>query len=60
AFWKNAPGWKNRLIAFAALAAWLFLMQGFGWLIVYPLTLLTIGAVMDWRGRRQSACAECA
>jgi amino acid transporter len=54
AFWKNAPGWKNRLIAFAALAAWLFLMQGFGWLIVYPLTLLAIGAVMTRIADRRS------
>jgi APA family basic amino acid/polyamine antiporter/amino acid efflux transporter len=49
AFIRLSSGWKNRLIACAAIAAWLFLMQGFGWLVAYPLALLGLGALRDWR-----------
>ena len=50
AFFKNSGGAMNRAVGVLAVAGWMFLMHGFGWLIIYPLSLLAIGAAMErWR-----------
>ena len=49
AFFKTASGILNRTIGIAAIIGWGFLMHGFGWMILYPITLLLIGAVLEYR-----------
>lgn len=43
AFFKLSSGFLHRFIGVVALVGWSFLMQGFGWMIIYPLILLSIG-----------------
>jgi amino acid transporter len=47
AFFRISSGFTNRIIGVFAFSGWLFLMHGFGWMIVYPLGLLMIGVVID-------------
>lgn len=49
AFIRGSIGVWNRLIAVLALASWLFLMQGFGWMILYPIALMLLGSSIGAR-----------
>ena len=46
AFYKLTKGLFARCVALLALIGWLFLMHGFGWLIVYPAALFLIGVFL--------------
>lgn len=43
AFFKHSTGIFSRFIAIIASVTWVFLMQGFGLLILYPLSLMLLG-----------------
>jgi APA family basic amino acid/polyamine antiporter/amino acid efflux transporter len=44
AFVRKSKGVLNRVIALVAMIVWVFLMQGFGWMILYPLILMILGS----------------
>lgn len=46
AFMKLSTGWVNRFIGVLSFSCWIFLMHGFGWMIIYPLALLLLGTIM--------------
>jgi APA family basic amino acid/polyamine antiporter/amino acid efflux transporter len=49
AFLRSSKGIINKLIGLLAGASWIFLMQGFGWMILYPIFLLLLGIAIDMR-----------
>ncbi|KVE23890.1 hypothetical protein WS67_22045 [Burkholderia singularis] len=54
AFLKNTRSAGSKIVALVAVASWIFLMQGFGLMIVYPLTLFVLGSLLS-RGAGQAA-----
>lgn len=46
AFMKEAPFWWQKIIGVIAGISWIFLMQGFGWLVFYPLCLMFVGTLL--------------
>ncbi|THF56233.1 APC family permease [Pseudothauera rhizosphaerae] len=58
AFMKLSSGFINRAIGLLAISCWSFLMHGFGWMIVYPFSLLLIGTVMDLRSQKQTGLTQ--
>lgn len=55
AFVRGSTGILNRLIALLAGTSWIFLMQGFGWLILYPIALMLIGSSIGARSASSKA-----
>lgn len=49
AFVKLTSGFFPRVIALTALGSWVFLMHGFGWLIIYPIGLFMIGIILKFK-----------
>lgn len=49
AFMREVTRWWQWGIGLLAGASWLFLMQGFGWLILYPIVLLLVGVLIQSR-----------
>lgn len=49
AFMREAKRWWQRIIGLLAGASWLFLIQGFGWLILYPIALMLVGVFVKSR-----------
>ena len=46
AFMREVRRWWQWTIGLLAGAIWVFLMQGFGWLILYPITLMLVGVLL--------------
>ncbi|WP_159991175.1 APC family permease [Pelistega ratti] len=46
AFMKEVSFWWQKVIGIIAGISWIFLMQGFGWLVLYPLCLMLIGTLL--------------
>lgn len=51
AYWREVKTWWQKAIGIIAGLSWVFLMQGFGWLIIYPLGLMVLGVGLERRGR---------
>ena len=49
AFIRGTTLWWHRLIGLLAGASWVFLIQGFGWLILYPISLMLLGVMLAFR-----------
>lgn len=49
AFMREATKWWQRIIGLVAGASWVFLMQGFGWLVIYPIGLMLVGVLLNSR-----------
>lgn len=49
AFMREATRWWQWIIGLLAGASWVFLMQGFGWLILYPISLMIVGVLLRSR-----------
>jgi APA family basic amino acid/polyamine antiporter/amino acid efflux transporter len=49
AYMRATSLWWHRLIGLFAGASWVFLIQGFGWLILYPISLMLIGVMLAFR-----------
>lgn len=49
AFMREATRWWQWVIGLLAGASWVFLMQGFGWLILYPIGLMLVGVLLKPR-----------
>lgn len=49
AFLRKVTKWWQILIGLLAGISWIFLMQGFGWLILYPIGLMFIGLLIKLR-----------
>jgi APA family basic amino acid/polyamine antiporter/amino acid efflux transporter len=55
AFLRAASRWWDWLIGALAGAGWIFLMQGFGWMILYPIGLMVLGVLLArWQARSAS------
>ncbi len=55
AFLRAARRWWDWLIGALAGAGWIFLMQGFGWMILYPIGLMVLGVLLArWQARSAS------
>lgn len=57
AFMREANRWWQWVIGFMAGASWVFLMQGFGWLVLYPIGLMVLGVLL---GSRHTLVAKAA
>ncbi len=56
AFLRAARRWWDWLIGALAGAGWIFLMQGFGWMILYPIGLMVLGVLLArWQARSASS-----
>lgn len=55
AFTKLTSGFFARIIALVALGSWIFLMHGFGWLILYPIALFMVGITLDFKFAKSAA-----
>jgi amino acid transporter len=49
AFMREAKRWWQWIIGLLAGASWVFLIQGFGWLILYPIGLMLMGVMLKFR-----------
>jgi amino acid transporter len=49
AFMREATKWWQWIIGLLAGASWVFLMQGFGWLVMYPVGLMLAGVLLKSR-----------
>jgi amino acid transporter len=49
AFMRGATRWWQWIIGLLAGASWVFLMQGFGWLILYPIGLMLVDVLLKSR-----------
>lgn len=49
AFMREVTRWWQWAIGLLAGASWVFLMQGFGWLILYPIALMLVGVLLQSR-----------
>lgn len=49
AFMREATRWWQWIIGLLAGASWVFLIQGFGWLILYPIGLMLVGVLLRSR-----------
>lgn len=49
AFMRGTKRWWQWLIGLVAGASWVFLMQGFGWMILYPIGLMIVGVLLKSR-----------
>lgn len=49
AFMREVTRWWQWTIGLLAGASWVFLMQGFGWLILYPIALMLVGVLLNLR-----------
>lgn len=49
AFMREVTRWWQWAIGLLAGASWIFLMQGFGWLILYPIALMFLGVLLKHR-----------
>ncbi len=50
-FYKSTQGVPSIVISILAIASWLFLMHGFGMLIIYPISLFLVGITIQARTR---------
>ncbi len=56
AFLRAARRWWDWLIGALAGAGWIFLMQGFGWMILYPIGLMVLGVLLArWQAHSASS-----
>lgn len=47
AFMREVKQWWQWVIGLLAGASWIFLIQGFGWLILYPIVLMLVGVLLQ-------------
>ena len=52
AFMREVTRWWQWAVGLLAGASWVFLMQGFGWLILYPTVLMLVGVILKSRRAR--------
>lgn len=53
AYARLTKGWHERLLLLLAILGWGFLLQGFGWTILYPFALLILGTIIQHRPNKR-------